>query len=154
MLCLLSTTLLSANAAESGLNLAQQELVFVCDHGSAKSMIAAAYFNQIAAQRGLNYHAVSRGITVDAELQGATRQGLQNDGLSIQGLIPKELTEKLAQQARQVITIGLEKRPAYLQNLTTMEWNDVPPVSVDYQKSRDNMKQKIESLLLQLEAKK
>src|SRR5215813_9354941 len=36
-------------------------VVFVCEHGAAKSVIATAYFNKLAAERGLAYRATFRG---------------------------------------------------------------------------------------------
>jgi hypothetical protein len=35
-------------------------ILFVCEHGAAKSVIAAAYFDKLAKERGLNYRAVFR----------------------------------------------------------------------------------------------
>ena len=32
-------------------------VVFVCEHGAAKSLIAAAYFNKLAGERGLSARA-------------------------------------------------------------------------------------------------
>ena len=41
---------------------AEPTVVFVCEHGAAKSVIATAYFNKIAAERGLRARAVYRGV--------------------------------------------------------------------------------------------
>jgi protein-tyrosine-phosphatase len=38
----------------------QATVVFVCEHGAAKSVIATTYFNKIAAERGLRAHASVR----------------------------------------------------------------------------------------------
>jgi protein-tyrosine-phosphatase len=46
-----------------------QTILFVCEHGSAKSVIAAAHFNQLAEQRRLPYHAVARGINPGREIR-------------------------------------------------------------------------------------
>jgi hypothetical protein len=35
-------------------------LIFVCEHGAAKSIIAAAYFNQFAGERNLTLRAIAR----------------------------------------------------------------------------------------------
>jgi hypothetical protein len=40
---------------------AEPTIVFVCEHAAAKSVIATAYFNEIAAERGLRARAVYRG---------------------------------------------------------------------------------------------
>ena len=41
-------------------------ILFICQHGAARSTIAAAYFNKLAKEQGLNYRAVFRGITPDS----------------------------------------------------------------------------------------
>jgi hypothetical protein len=38
-----------------------ERVVFVCEHGSVKSLIASTYFNQRAKARGLAFAAVARG---------------------------------------------------------------------------------------------
>jgi protein-tyrosine-phosphatase len=42
------------------------EIVFVCEHGAAKSVIAAAWFNRLATERGLLERAIYRGASRDA----------------------------------------------------------------------------------------
>jgi arsenate reductase len=37
-----------------------KRIVFVCEHGSAKSVIAAAYFNRIVKERNLPFEAAAR----------------------------------------------------------------------------------------------
>ena len=37
------------------------QIIFVCEHGAGKSVIAAAYFNKLAAERGLPDRAIYRG---------------------------------------------------------------------------------------------
>ncbi|MGH9334858.1 MAG: hypothetical protein ACRD21_14045, partial [Vicinamibacteria bacterium] len=40
-------------------------VVFVCEHGAAKSVIAAAHFNRLAKERELPFRAISRGTVPD-----------------------------------------------------------------------------------------
>jgi arsenate reductase (thioredoxin) len=46
-------------------------VVFVCEHGAAKSVIATAYFNKLAAERGLRTRAIYRGVNPDSALSAA-----------------------------------------------------------------------------------
>ena len=46
-------------------------VVFVCEHGAAKSVVATAYFNKLAAERGLPFRATFRG-TNSTELTSLT----------------------------------------------------------------------------------
>ena len=52
------------------------KVVFVCEHGAAKSIIAAAEFARLAKQSGLVVEAVSRGTVPDAEIGAKVRKGL------------------------------------------------------------------------------
>jgi hypothetical protein len=51
-----------------------KRIVFVCEHGAAKSVIAAAYFNKLARERNLNYEAVCRGTFPDSTISVATKE--------------------------------------------------------------------------------
>src|SRR5205809_8141601 len=61
----------------------QPAIIFVCEHGAAKSLIATAYFNKFATERGLPYRATFRGVVPQADLSQRTIEGLRADGLVI-----------------------------------------------------------------------
>ena len=54
---------------------------FICLHGAAKSVVAAAHFRVLAAAQGLSLAAVAAGTEPDAELTPAAVKGLADDGL-------------------------------------------------------------------------
>ena len=73
--CLLSSTLLNyAQTASSRPAAKPETVVFVCEHGSAKSVIAAAHFNHLAAEKGLPYRAIARGCAPQKVRPAASRQ--------------------------------------------------------------------------------
>ena len=49
----------------------------VCEHGSAKSVVAAAHFNYIARERNLKLRAISRGTNPDEEIAPKAAEGLK-----------------------------------------------------------------------------
>jgi hypothetical protein len=51
-------------------------VVFVCLHGAAKSVIAGAYLNRLARERGLDIHATAAGIEPEPEIPLHVRDGL------------------------------------------------------------------------------
>lgn len=55
-------------------------VVFVCEHGTVKSVVAAAHFNRLARAAGLRAVAISRGTTPDSALPSLVREGLVADG--------------------------------------------------------------------------
>src|SRR5687768_1704313 len=55
-------------------------VVFVCEHGTAKSVIALAHFQKLARERGLPLRAISRGSSPDPALPPFMVSGLRGDG--------------------------------------------------------------------------
>jgi arsenate reductase len=125
-------------------------VLFVCEHGSAKSVVAAAHFNQLAAARGLPFRAISRGTVPDAEMAPAAVEGLRGDGLKSDDPAPSKLEQSDLDAAVRVVTFcplppGLEAR-------SPIEPWEVPPVSTEYAASREAMRLQIERLLQELAA--
>ena len=122
-------------------------VVFVCEHGSAKSVVAAALFNRLAAQQGLQFSAVSRGTDPDSENHPAAVAGLAADGLKTQGqpsrLAPADLATAAAVVAFSPLPAGTTAP------LPVREWV-VPPVSEDYVAARDAIAVHIDELLADL----
>ena len=128
-----------------------QSIVFVCEHGSAKSVVAAAHFNRLAGERGLGLRAVSRGTDPDAEIAPAAEAGLRADGLAAGERSPAKLTQADADGAALVVTF-CELPDSYATAAPVERWEGVPPVSEDYAKARDEIVGRIRRLLDGLEA--
>ena len=69
-------------------------ILFVCEHGSAKSVIAAAHFNDLANKNGLPYRAIAQGIHPDKEIPHYVKSGLAAEGLSIRRWRPTRFSEE------------------------------------------------------------
>jgi hypothetical protein len=78
-------------------------VVFICEHGAVKSVIAAAYFNKLAAERHLNFHAIARGITPQRELSTAAVAGLRKDGVAFLAEKPRALDRRDVRNAVRVV---------------------------------------------------
>lgn len=125
--------------------------VFVCEHGAGKSVIAAAYFNKVAAERGIPYRAVARGTSPDPEFGATTVEGLRADGLAIPTGNPQKVSDGDLKEASVLVTMSAEVKNA--SPLKKVEWNDVPSPS-DYRKSRDAIRSRVEKLVDELAAGK
>lgn len=55
---------------------APQTVLFVCEHGAVKSVVAAAHFNRLAAERAFPFRAVSRGTAPDSTVPARIGDGL------------------------------------------------------------------------------
>ena len=121
-------------------------IVFVCEHGAAKSIIAAAYFNKITSERGLNVHGVARGTNPDQELSPKTVDGLERDGLRSTETKPERLIHPDIESARRIISFC--ELPKEFQGEAPIErWNNVPSVSEGYEQAREAIVQGIYRLL-------
>ena len=111
--------------------------LFVCEHGAAKSVIAATYFNKLAVEKGLNLRAVSRGTTPDETLSANTLAGLANDGLTPSESSPQKLLPADIESAQMVISFCDLSNEEYQRDTSVEQWDDIPPVSQNYELARD-----------------
>lgn len=126
-------------------------MLFVCEHGSAKSIVAAAHFNRLARERNLDAQAVSRGTNPDETIPPFIVHGLEDEGLTAGELEPKVLSvDDMAGASRVVAFCDL---PDGFDALAPVAlWNDVPPISEDYDRSRDAILVRINQLLEEMTA--
>jgi protein-tyrosine-phosphatase len=121
-------------------------IIFVCEHGAAKSIIAATYFNYLANARNLAGHAIARGTNPDSEISPKTIAGLQSDGLSPIKFAPQKLTLEEVESAERIISF-CELPEEYRNSAPIEQWNDIPPVSENYEKAREAILKHIHQLL-------
>ena len=129
------------------------EVVFVCEHGAAKSVIAAAYFNKMAAERGLPQRAIARGVHPDPTYAPAVVQGLKNDGITVENGRPELVGGKDLTSAAHIVTLGckLPQAPSAKSDLRT--WDEVN-MSDGYAAARDAIAKRVQQLIQELSARK
>jgi arsenate reductase (thioredoxin) len=125
-------------------------ILFVCEHGAAKSVIAAAYFDKFAKERGLNYRAIFRGTQPDPVIAPVAEKGLAQDGLSTQGWRPQLITKKDMETAASIVTLGCALPDKEAVAGKVIEWNGISSVSENYQVARTEIKQRVEKLVDEL----
>jgi hypothetical protein len=122
-------------------------VVFVCLHGAAKSVVAAAHLRRLAGIRGLPVEAVAAGVEPDAELTPAAVKGLAAEGLDARPARPRPVTLHDLATATRVVTFGC----AIDAGRTPVErWDDVPAVSDGYGPARDRIVARAERLAAEL----
>jgi protein-tyrosine-phosphatase len=128
-------------------------IVFVCEHGSGKSVIAAAHFNRLASEKGLPYRAVSRGTKPGEVVSDPVRTGLAAEGIDVSAWTPKAVTDEDIRRATRVVSIATDlpaAKPFVKDKL--LEWNDVPPLDQNYKAARDALVERVEKLVGSLAA--
>ena len=121
-------------------------VVFVCEHGAAKSVIATAYFNKLAAERGLPYRATFRGTSPQEALSVRAVQGLTADGVAIPPGAPTAIGDADIKNATHIFAIGCTLPPAAVSSGKARDWSDVPD-DKGYEAQRDAIVRHVKELL-------
>ncbi|MBY0504163.1 MAG: DUF1259 domain-containing protein [Bryobacteraceae bacterium] len=126
-----------------------KQIVFVCEHGAAKSVIAAAYFNQLAGEKGLAYRAIGRGTAPDASYGASTLAGLKADGLPDPVGQPTRIAQGDLAEAARVVTFAVKLPESLKAKSGVTEWNQTPSTA-NYPAARDAIRTLVEKLISEL----
>src|SRR5262245_3281325 len=121
-------------------------IIFVCEHGAAKSVIATAYFNKLAAERGLPYRATFRGTSPQDELSTKAVAGLRADGIAIPDGKPSAIATDDVARATQIFAIGCTLPAVAKASGKASDWSDVPD-DQGYPPMRDAIVRHVTALL-------
>jgi arsenate reductase len=122
-------------------------VVFVCEHGSAKSIIAAVEFERMSRENGLDLNILARGTNPDAEIPKLVRDGLTADGYDARTLKPTKVSKKELNGAAKIVSFGPDLKPWLADGAKVLEWSAAPSVSEDYRAARNYIRQQLEILL-------
>lgn len=128
-----------------------KKIVFVCEHGAAKSVIAAAEFQRMAKEKGLHFEVICRGTVPDAEVAPGVRAGLRADGLDAGPAVPTKVTKQDLAGSAKVISFGPDLSAYLPQGQKALDWSPTPSPSKDYREARDYIRKQLASLLSDLE---
>jgi arsenate reductase (thioredoxin) len=117
---------LAASFYQAPIGGASPAVVFVCEHGAAKSLIATAYFNKLAAERGLAARATFRGVDPQDALSVRAVAGLKADGFAIPDATPTAISAADVNAATHIFAIGCSLPTGAKASGKAASWDDVP----------------------------
>jgi protein-tyrosine-phosphatase len=129
-----------------------KKIIFVCEHGAAKSVIAASYFNKMAKDRNLDYTAECRGTDPDSEVSKSTKDGLTKDNLFDPNTKPRKLLSSDTTNMERII-LFTPLPSEFNTNIKIENWSNIQNLNADYEKRRNAIVKKIDELLDSLEKK-
>jgi protein-tyrosine-phosphatase len=109
-------------------------VLFVCLHGAAKSVLAAADFERLARERGLDLRADFAGTEPDPAIAPRVAQTLLAEGVDLGDRRPRRVTRADVERASRVVAFGCDLG-ALVAGARVEQW-DVPAVGDDFQKAR------------------
>ena len=140
----------TSNAAEGQKAAAPSRVVFVCEHGTVKSVLAVQYFNRLAKTRGLDVLAVSRGTHPDAAIPAPVLRGLTADGFDMAGFQPRLFAAPDLESTQLVVVFDADPKDitsVVANRAAVTRWDGLPAVSEGYGNGRDAIVARVEKLV-------
>jgi arsenate reductase (thioredoxin) len=125
-------------------------ILFMCPHGAAKSVLASAYFQRLAKERGLNVHVESAGTEPDATVSPAVAAYLKGQGYSIPIATPRKVAPEEFASADVVISIGCDLAALPQPRGRLVRWDDVPALSDGFAAAEEAIRQRVNDLVEEL----
>jgi arsenate reductase len=125
-------------------------ILFLCPHGAAKSIIAAAYFNRLAQQQGLPYQAEAAGTDPDEHVSPKAVALLGEEGIDVSEHQPRKVTPAELENAHTVISMGCELNDLEVTPNRIEQWLDVPMVSQDPHAASAVIRKHVEEIIASL----
>jgi protein-tyrosine-phosphatase len=122
-------------------------VVFVCAHGAAKSVLAAADFERLARARGRPLRAIARGIDPDPEVAPRVAATLLQEGTDLRNHPPQRVMPDELASAWKVVSFGEELGDLAPGGRPIIRWDDIPAVSDDLPRARRAIAARLPDLL-------
>jgi arsenate reductase (thioredoxin) len=143
--CILAAGLNMAPNILSAKTMQPRKILFVCQYGTAKSVIAREFFRKRAKHRGIDVQAISRGLTIEDHITAKLRKNLAADHIDPNIEPIRSMAQEDWQSAD--IVIAFNPLPTSVTHGDVRDWTDLPSVNDKYKKARSIMKRRIDRLL-------
>jgi arsenate reductase (thioredoxin) len=125
-------------------------ILFMCPHGAAKSVLASAYFQRLAKERGLNVRVDSAGTEPDAAVSPAVAAHLERQGYTVPVVRPRKATAGEVAAADVVISIGCDLSGLPAPRGQLQRWDEVPALSDDFARADEAIRKRVTDLIDEL----
>jgi arsenate reductase len=129
-----------------------QKVAFVCLHGSAKSLIAAEYFNRLAIERSLPFRATTSGPEPDGEVPGNVIAGLKSRGIDVSQYRPTLIAAEQLSDTSLIVSFACDAGRRLAPSKPEERWDECPAVSDDFDIAWTFITGRVEKLISRLPA--
>jgi arsenate reductase len=130
-----------------------QKVAFVCLHGSAKSLIAAEYFNRLAREKSLASRATTAGPEPDPEVPANVVEGMKTRGIDVQAYRPALIAADQLKDADLIVSFACDAGRKLAPEKPEERWDECPAVSDDFDVAWDFITKRVETLVERIAAK-
>jgi arsenate reductase (thioredoxin) len=128
-------------------------VLFLCPHGAAKSVLASAYFQEMARQRGLNVRVEAAGTDPEEQVSPAVTDHLRAKGYASPVAKPRKVTRKDIETADVIISMGCDLTHLPVRADTLRRWDDVPGPGEDFNGADETIRRRVAVLVEELLAR-
>lgn len=125
-------------------------VLFLCPHNASKSIMAAAQFQRLAAEQGLEVDATSAGTHPGEAVDPRVIELLGENGITVEEHTPIRVTVEQMKSAYLVISLGCDPTDLPSSETPIIRWDDVPPPSLDLRAAHDDIVARVEALVAEL----
>lgn len=128
-----------------------KKVLFLCPHNAAKSVLAAAYFQQQAEDQDLDYIVDTAGTEPSEQVSQAVAEALKSEGMNVDTHLPRLLNDGDLLSADYIFSMGCDLSELNTGNAKVEYWNDVPATSEDMIGAQNAIRAHVETLIKQLD---
>jgi hypothetical protein len=121
-------------------------VLFICEHGTVKSLFAKLEFERLARAEGWSTVALSRGSAADAAVPPWMQHALAGDGFSLGAWRPQQLTARDIAGAQLIVSFDLPAGAVPPGTAPRLAWDGLPGLSQDYATGRDAIRTRVRQL--------
>lgn len=125
-------------------------ILFMCPHGAAKSVLASAYFQRAARERGVNVRVITAGTDPDPAVAPKVAQHLKSQRYDVPIATPRRVTADDLAAADVVVSIGCDVKGLPPPRGSLRQWDDVPAPSEDFNAADEKIKERVIALIDEL----
>ena len=126
---------------------ARPTVLFVCEHGTVKSLLAKLLFERYAVAAGLDMRAISRGSAADSAVPKWMRSKLEGAGLALADFQPRQLAAQDLADASHVVSFDLATGVTAAAKAPRAQWDALPAASTDFDASRTAIDARVRALV-------
>lgn len=125
-------------------------VLFLCPHNASKSIMAAAHFERLSAERGLAVDATSAGTHPGEAVDPRVIELLGENGVVVEDHTPVRVTVDQMKSAFRVISLGCDPNDLPSSGTPIVRWDEVPLPSLDLRAAHDDIVARVEALVAEL----
>lgn len=122
-------------------------VLFVCEHGTVKSLIAKLLFEEYAREVGLHMRAESRGTHADSVVPPWMMQKLAQDRVDLGSWTPRTLGASDLANASYVVSFDVPGAATAAARVERVQWDGLPSVTQNYAEGREAIKVRVRQLV-------